>query len=65
MSTKWNIHFQTNNRSFNDTAEITMTDIKSKSHSSYKFSMKIYDSIGESKVEGVLVHQFDHFGIMF
>jgi hypothetical protein len=65
MGTKWKIYFQTNNRSFQDTAEIVMTDIKSKSNLAYRFNMKIYDSIGESKVEGVFVHQADHFGVMF
>lgn len=65
MSTKWNILFQTINGSFRDTAVVTLADIKVKSSYSYKFNMTMKDSIGDSKAEGILIHQADYFSIYF
>lgn len=56
MSNKWNISFQTNNGTFRDTAVVILKDIQPKSTYSYKFSMTMKDSIGDSKAEGILTH---------
>ena len=62
---KWNLRFKTNDNTFNDVATFSMVEITEKSRLSMSLKMKCKDSVGTSKVEGILLFKYDYLAIYF
>ena len=52
---KWAVGFETDNKSFRDSANVFVKDIKPRTNSSFSFSMTMHDSIGDSLATGIVV----------